>query len=135
MLHVLHVLVLHLQTANPANFMQLTMVAAALAIMVTSLIVKLHLVNHVTQPVLLAVNLHLNVFPANQMHSLFLQLQLANATMDTSGIVHFQFALSAMTNVRLVLGLLLIVSAAELTQLYSQIAIPASVYQEHTEIY
>jgi len=135
MRHAQHALVLLLQTANPANSMRLSMVAAALATVDTSLIIQLHLAYHVTQPALLAANLHPNALPANQMHRLCLRLQTANATMDTSGIVHFPFAPNAMPNARLVLNPPRTVSAAELTQLYSPITIPASVSQEHTEIF
>ena len=132
---VQHALVQHLQTVNPVKSMQLTMVTAVLATVDTSLIISQHLANHVTQPVLLAANLHLYALPANRMRHSLLQPQLADATMDTSGIVHFPFAPNAMRNARLVLNLPLTVSAAGLIQLYSPRTIPANVSQEHTAIY
>jgi len=123
---VQHALVQHLQTVNPVKSMQLTMVTAVLATVDTSLIISQHLANHVTQPVLLAANLHLYALPANRMRHSLLQPQLADATMDTSGIAHCLLVLNAMTNARHAQHLPLIVSLAEPIQFSSHQPIPAN---------
>lgn len=126
MLPAQHAQVQHLQTVNPVNSMQRTMVRAARATMDTSLIFSQHLASNVTQHALLAANLHRNALPAKLMRHSSLQPQLADATMDSSGIVHFLLVLNAMTNARLVQHLPLIVSVAEPIQFSNHQPTPAS---------